>query len=301
MYPPEVIHALREALRSAYWYKDDLRRFFLVCDLPDNIISKQGWHDSQEYKVIIVGKVLDELISMGDEGIGPMRRLIQSVLAIPNFDHLKNLEDGAAKVSAARKSVEALRHLVQKHDASFQKKREERTVQASKLAEAIRRWNDEIERLQTRFNELVATENAQKRGILFEKFLYDLFVAHDLNPRGSFRIVGEQIDGAFEFEGTQFLLEAKWEKSPLGAAPLDSFSRKVERKLENTLGLFVALNGFTEDGLTAFRGTRPAVILMDGQDLAIVLQGLVDFRNLLKRKIRYAAQTGDPFLRALDL
>jgi hypothetical protein len=301
MYPPEVIHALKEALRHAYWYKDDLRLFFRACDLPDNIVSKQGWHDSQEYKVRIVGNVIDELISMDEEGIGPIRRLIQGVLDIPNFDHLQKLEDGAKKVSVARKSVETLRRLSEEHDVSFRQKKEAQATQASKIAEAIKRRNEEIEGLQVRFNELVGTKNAQRRGILFEGFLYDLFVAYDLNPRGSFRIVGEQIDGAFEFEGTQFLLEAKWEEEPLGAAPLDSFSKKVERKLENTLGLFIALNGFTEGGLAAFSGTRPSVILSDGQDLAIVLQGLDDFRELLKRKIRHAAQTGDPFLRALDL
>jgi hypothetical protein len=31
---------------------------------------------------------------------------------------------------------------------------------------------------------------------------------------------------------------------------------------------------YTEEGLAAFRGGRPAVILMDGEDLALVLQGL---------------------------
>lgn len=301
MYPPEVIQALKEALRNIYWYKDDLRLFFLACELPDNMITKQGWHDSQEYKVRIAGKVLDELILMGEAGLGYMRRIIQGILDIRNFDYLRNLEDGAAKVSAARKSVEVLRELVLKHDTTFRKEREERAVRTDRFTQVMKRRNDEIERLQGQFYELVAAENAQKRGVLFQGFLWELFNAYDLNPRGPFRITGEEIDGAFEFEMTQFLLEAKWQKDPVGAAPLDSFSKKVERKLENTLGLFVALNGFTEDGLEAFSGTRPLIILMDGQDLAVVLQGLVDFRDLLKRKVRYASQTGKPFLRARDI
>lgn len=301
MYPPEVIQALKEALRNIYWYKDDLRLFFLSCEVPNNIIVKQGWHDPQEYKVRIAGNVLDELISMGDAGLGHIRRIIRTVLDIRNFDHLRNLEDGAAKVSAARESVEVLRELVLKHDATITKEREERATRTDRFAHVTRRWNDEIEHLQAQFYELVATENPQERGLLFQNFLWELFKAHDLNPRSSFRITGEEIDGAFEFETTQFLLEAKWQKDPMGAAPLDSFSKKVERKLENTLGLFVALNGFTENGLEAFSGTKPSIILMDGEDLAVVLQGLVDFRDLLKRKVRYASQTGDPFLRARDL
>jgi hypothetical protein len=301
MYPPEVIQALKEALRNIYWYKDDLRLFFLSCEVPNNIITKQGWHDPQEYKVRIVGNVLDDLISMGETGLGYIRRTIQTILDIHNFDYLRSLEDGATKVSAARKSVEVLREMVMKHDATIIKEREERATRTDNLANAAKRWNDAIERLQRQFYELVKTEDRQKRGFLFQDFLFELFKAHDLNPRGSFRIIGEEIDGAFEFEMTQFLLEAKWEKDPLGAAPLDSFSKKVERKLENTLGLFVALNGFTEDGLEAFSGTRPSIILMDGEDLAVVLQGLVDFRDLLKRKVRYTSQTGNPFLRAREL
>jgi len=301
MYPPEVIRALKEALRNIYWYKDDLRLFFLACELPDNVIAKQGWHDSQEYKVRIASKVLDELISMDDAGLGHIRRITQRILDIPNFDHLRNLEDGADKVSAARKSVEVLRELVLKHDATLRKEREEQAVRTNRFVQAMKRLNDEIGRLQIQFYELVATENAQQRGFLFQNFLWELFTAHDLNPRGPFRNTGEEIDGAFEFDMTQFLLEAKWQKESVGAASLDSFSKKVERKLENTLGLFVALNGFTESGLGAFSGSRPSIILLDGEDLAVVLQGLVDFRDLLKRKVRYASQTGNPFLRARDI
>jgi hypothetical protein len=123
-----------------------------------------------------------------------------------------------------------------------------------------------------------------------------LFDSHDLHPRGTFRLEGQEIDGAFEFDNTQFLLEAKWEKDRIGNQPLESFSRRVEKRLENTLGLFISLNGYTTDGMKALKqGTRPSIILMDGEDLAYVLQGLVDLTDLLKRKIRYAAQFGEPF------
>lgn len=296
-----MVTALKGALRGVYWYKDDLRLFFQTCELPPALIAKQGWHDPQEYKVRIAGRILDELVAMGEEGVGPMRRLIQALLDIRSLDHLRHLEDGAEKVSAARKSIEALREIVYRHDETFRRQQEEQAARKDALAEALRRKNDERERLQGQFYEVVGNADHQQRGLLFEKFLRDLFDAYDLNPRGSFRITGEQIDGAFEFETTQYLMEAKWQKEPVGTAPLDSFSKKVDRKLENTLGFFISLNGFAEEGLTAFRGTRPAVILMDGEDLAVVLQGLLDFRDLLKRKVRYASQTGDPFLRARDM
>lgn len=300
MYPPELLHALKDALKSAYWYKNDLRLFLQACEVPPRILANQAWHDPQEYKVKIASRVIDELVAGGDAGIGVIRRMTKALLDIPSFRHLENLEDGAAKVSQARQAVERLRELVAAHDGELVKRRAERSTLQEKLSRVFDRRVEELSDLRTRFFELAALTDHQQRGRLFESFLYELFVAHDLNPRGPFRIAGEQIDGAFEFEGTHFLLEAKWESSLLGAAPIDSFSKKVERKLENTLGLFIGLNGFTDEGLAAVRGGRPSVVMMDGQDLAIVLQGLFDFRDLLKRKIRHAAHTGDPFLRAAD-
>jgi hypothetical protein len=41
-------------------------------------------------------------------------------------------------------------------------------------------------------------------------------------------------------------------------------------------------------------------VRMDGENLALALQGLIDFRELLKRKVRHASHTGDPYLKARD-
>src|SRR5713101_6700661 len=155
MYPPEVVRALKDAVKSVYWYKDDLRLFLIAVDLPKGLVAKQGWHDPQEYKVRIVGKILDELIESGEEGLGPIRRLIQSVLNIPNFDHLGNLDDGAAKVQAARRTVEALRELVSRHDESFRERGVDRNSAGNKIVDSIKRRNDELERLSGRFTQLV--------------------------------------------------------------------------------------------------------------------------------------------------
>jgi hypothetical protein len=77
---------------------------------------------------------------------------------------------------------------------------------------------------------------------------------------------------------------------------LDAFSGKITRKLENTLGLFLAINGFAEAGIDAHSTVRPVMILMDGSDLMAVLEGRVDLLELLLRKRRHAAETGRIFL-----
>lgn len=111
----------------------------------------------------------------------------------------------------------------------------------------------------------------QARGYGYERFLKSLFEANGLHPRASFRPLGEQIDGSFEAAGETYLLEAKWQAIPVGAADLRAFNGKVEEKAAWSRGLFVSESGFSEEGLSAFgRGKR--VVCMDGLDIYEMLQ-----------------------------
>jgi hypothetical protein len=95
-------------------------------------------------------------------------------------------------------------------------------------------------------------------------------------------------------------MDAKWEKSPIGAREIRNFKEQVESKLDNTLGLFISINGFTEEGVQAVQRSRPNLILLDGEDLSAALEGLIDLRELLNRKLRHAAQTGNIYRRYRD-
>jgi hypothetical protein len=140
----------------------------------------------------------------------------------------------------------------------------------------------------------------QTRGYAFEKFLKDLFDANGLAGRASFRLVGEQIDGSFELAAETYLLEAKWTSPQTGATDLRSFNAKVEEKAAWSRGLFVSHSGFTPDGLAAFgRGKR--VICMDGFDLYEMLDKNLSFADVMAKKVRRAAESGNPFVRVRDL
>ena len=140
----------------------------------------------------------------------------------------------------------------------------------------------------------------QSRGYAYEKFLKDLFDANGLAARASFRLVGEQIDGSFELASETYLLEAKWTSTQTGANDLRSFNGKVEEKAAWSRGLFVSDSGFTPDGLTAFgRGKR--VVCMDGLDLYEMLDRNLSFVDVMTKKVRRAAESGNPFVRVRDL
>lgn len=140
----------------------------------------------------------------------------------------------------------------------------------------------------------------QRRGYKFEAFLKSLFDENEMAGRASFRIVGEQIDGSFEANGEVYLLEAKWTSRPIGANDLRSFNAKVEDKAAWSRGLFVSDSGFTEEGLIAFgRGKR--LVCMDGLDISEMLRSRISLSEVLKRKVRRAAETGRPFVRVREL
>jgi hypothetical protein len=107
--------------------------------------------------------------------------------------------------------------------------------------------NEKLTELRTSFYEMVKLP-AQARDYALEKFLNGLFALFDIDAKSPFRISGEQIDGAFTFEG-EFLLEAKWQDAKTPVADLDSFAGKVGRKLDNKLGRFLSMNGFQDSAI----------------------------------------------------
>jgi len=158
-----------------------------------------------------------------------------------------------------------------------------------------------LEQLEKELTEL-ANLSPQERGYRFEKFLGQLFEVFGMAPRSAFRLVGEQIDGSFQFQGDTYLVEAKWHNAPLGLEALLVFSGKVEGKAEWSRGLLISYSGFTQDGLEAFaRGRRTNIICMDSVDLYYILHGKLDLRVVLERKVRYAAETNQAHVSVKEL
>ncbi|ATY34823.1 restriction endonuclease [Sphingomonas psychrotolerans] len=137
--------------------------------------------------------------------------------------------------------------------------------------------------------------DAHPRGYAFEKYLKRLFDTFYLNARAPFTLVGEQIDGSFQLGHETYLLEAKWQKEPIGVLELHGFHGKVEQKASWARGLFVSFGGFTDVGLQAFGQAAKRVICMEGRDIYEALDRNIPIDTVLERKVRHAAETGLPF------
>lgn len=295
-----AINSLKEALSAIYWYKSDLRSFLLATISDNELLSKINWN---EYKINICGNLVNYMQLHEETYQKDMLKLISEIVKISDFSHLKKLDGGEEKARTAKNAVHALREfsktfLGQQEDLDKAEAARKKQYEDSLKNQELR---NKLKELKIEYFELISSDDHQKRGFKLEKVIKNLFVLFDLDPKASFRIVGEQIDGAFTFESTDYLFEAKWTKELISIEDLDAFSGKLSRKLENTLGLFLSINGFSEDGIRAHTTGRKMMILMDGSDLMAVLEERVDLMELLYRKKRWASQTGNIYLRIHEI
>lgn len=211
---PAAIQALKEALTLVYWYKSELRSFLSHCISDPNILSRLNW---DEYKRNIVATVVDHLAMNEEVYQRDIIRLMSEVANVTDFSHLQKLEDGNKKAKEAKAAVEALRAQLKGHQdiEEEQKQSEQRRQKAHDKLMQVNAVQEELDKLKTEFYSLVSSDNPQQRGYSLEKVLKGLFELFDLDPKASFKIIGEQIDGAFSFEGTDYLLEANGNRTLL--------------------------------------------------------------------------------------
>ena len=292
-----IVAPLTEALSLAFWYKKDLRAF-LSTALPDvGLVSHLDWTD---YKRNIVAQLVDTLAKNQSKYLEEFLNLTLATADISDPNHLKRLEDGQQKYEEAvaalatlQKQVGPYRQLRSEEQEADRHRREEDARNAVQRA-----TREKLLELKQLLYELAAEVDHQKRGYALEKLLSRLFALYDIDAKASFRIIGEQLDGGFTFENTEYLFEAKWRNEKSNVADLDSFAGKIGRKLENTLGLFLSVNGFQDSAIKTYSQNRPALFLMDGSDLSAVLEDRIGLPELLPRKRQHASHTGEVFISA---
>lgn len=291
-FSPASITALKEALINIYWKKQDLKNFVKLTIDNDSIVSTINWEFNRKFES--VNELVDRMVSRKDIYHDDLVNLIYEVSNMTDFSHLRIWEDPELKIAKAEESVTRLRQFAQGYFKIEEEKKEieKRKKKTQEYLKTVKKGQEQIEKLKQDFMILAMESNHQKRGIQLEKFLNNLFTLFDLNPKQSFTLADEQIDGAFTFENNDYLLEAKWQKKPVETGDLKKFAGTLSDKLKNTLGLFISIDGFSK-GSQEFTGSNArTMILMDGMDLSLVLDQRIDLHHLLFRKRRYASETG---------
>lgn len=290
---------MKEALLHAFWYRNDLRAFLMSCVSDRALIAQLDWTD---YKRNIIAQLIDRLAADQHKYFDDLLNLLLATAEITDPTHLKAVEDGHSKYAAAVVAIESLRKQVEPYrtirsEGELAAKRREEDQSRHEMKRAIA---EKLEILKSDFYEIVKM-SAQARGYALEKFLNQLFALFDMDAKGSFRIIGEQIDGAFTHEGTEFLLESRWRQEKSSVGDLDGFAGKIGRKLDNTLGVFLSMSGFEETAIDTHSTNRPVMILMTGADLSAIIEGRITLPQLITRKRQHAAQTGHVLIEAYTL
>lgn len=294
---PASLQALTSALSRAFWYKKDMRAFLHASIGDRALVAQLDWDASKRQ---IASQLVDSLAADQRRHLNTILKLMFDLGDITDPSYLKELDDGEIKYEAAVQALNALRMQTERF-RSLQTEEEiaarRRQMERARL-EQKRVMAAELEKLEEQFCDMTKLD-PQTRGYGLERFLNELFMLFDIDARAPFKNLGEQIDGAFTLENTEFILEAKWQQGLTPPIDLDIFSRKVGRKLENTLGLFLSINGFAANSIDLHsRGQRPSIILMTGEDLVAVLEGRIPLTNLITRKRQHAARTGEILLTA---
>lgn len=288
------ILALKEALVTIYYRKKDLRQFIELTIENSAIVSTIDWTDNVKYES--VSQLIDRMVKRQDFYQTDLLKLVQEVGNMNDFSHLEYWEkENKGLIKKAELAVNKLRQQAKGHFEiieELKKAEERRELNKEKLKDSIA-YQQKLDELKMEFYQIASNTNSQQKGFQFEKFLNKLFTFFDLDPKSAFKVIGEQIDGAFTFDNTDYLLEAKWQEKHIIAADLYTFGGKIQGKLKNTLGLFISLGPYSSECTETGSPVLKSMILMDGMDLMQILEGRIRLNDLILIKRRHASQTGD--------
>lgn len=290
------ILALKEALSVIYWKKENLRDFIKLTLNNSAIVGTIDWTATKRESV---KELVERMTNRTDLYRDDLMNLLLAVTDFNDFSHLDFWDEDGSKKKKAKLAVENLRkhtkgyiQITQEQDESRKRKLEvEKRIAKSKSLD------EELNTLKQRFTTISMIKDKQKRGFELEPFLNDLFLLYDLDPKGSFKNYGEQIDGAFTFDNTDYLLEAKW-KQQVNRGDLATFTYKVESKLKIAMGLVITMDGLTPQAISS---DFKSIIIMDGSDIMAILDGRVNLPDLLYRKRRKANETGNIYVRFFEM
>lgn len=298
---PAAYDALIEALTTMYWNRGPFERFLRLSlrDCPE-LLAGLSFDD---YKRRIASELVGNLADNEDRYQAVTLRLMIEVAAMDDFTNLQQQKDRPELLEAAKDANSKLRRWTEEYSSLVEAKERLRAEKVAEEAgfEARRSLERVLTELKATFVSLHSEADEQRRGKKFESLLNELFHLYDLNPRRSFSLSGEQIDGAFTYSTDDYLLEAKWENGPAARRDVDVLAEVVRRKSKNTLGLFVAVNGFSKPAVDAHSNCGSALVFMDGTDLYSVLDGQITLTDVLEAKRRHLSETGLPLFLVKDM
>lgn len=298
---PHILERVETALAEVFQYHNQMDDFLRRAGLPDSRLatirqraedrSKAAGKFLRAPKRYIVQELLRELGTDNRDG----DRLIAAIvtaLCKGRFPDATGNGQAAVDDLKAQRIDESREAAERRAEADRQRRAAEQDRERSGALAAAKH-----ERFRQDFLVLHGHQNHQQRGFALERFLNEFFDYAGLSPRGSFRIVGEQIDGSFSWAGKTHLVEAKWVEEPVAGAEFGAFVYKVGGKTADTRGLYISINGYSPHAIAGLNGKGELrFICIDGAHLLRSLEPGRSLPALLEILWRHASETGEAYL-----
>ena len=294
--PFEVREAVVAVFGKAFWLKDPMKGLLTSAGVPAEMFDRYA--DESKFK--IARHILSDLDAMGEDGWLIQRRIVTELCALRGVpDPSVPSQDEAVTAMRALKEL-ALAHQLASDEA--RSTNQQRVAEAKIRQAALLARQEKVQQLRRDFYAMAsANDDPQDRGYGLEDLLADLFELNEIGYRRPYRTPTEQIDGHFNFKGFDYLVEARWRSVRPTSADLGAFKSKIDNKLSSTRGIFVAIIGFrSEVVLAATQGSSSNILLVDGEDLTLILEGHVSLTDALDLKVQKAAQEGILFFPLRD-
>lgn len=297
-FPADIKGCMKDCILAILWPKQDIFSLFADHGCTSNDLKViQAFKDENFSRSKMVDLMFTHLSAKPDGGLGPFRAILRSLLNWSRFDpyyfdKLKKLDR-----SKAEQCLSHLRQLQEIRDAKIKADRERRSA-----AEAVKQTpTTSLSVLKDLFLDMHAGKtSAQKRGYALESIIAELTKISGLEVTEPFRVNGEQIDGAIKFEGEHYIIEAKWQDKAAANEPVYQFVGKVEGKMYGR-GLFVSVHGFSDHVVkSVVQGKAIKTIFVDGEDLILVLESHLSFKEMLDRKIKAAQTQGKIYIHPIS-
>ena len=290
----KINYELKEAIvtlsGACFWFWNSFYSFLDSCGVPKTLQQKYPKEAFNKYQVM--RNILEHLEESNKIEV------INNIIS--NFFKLKNAVDrDQLDEKKAKQLLSEFRDIVGNDPIEKEIERREREKSRGNYKVAIDQQKSQRKRLEdlnSFFTSLITSSEytPQQRGYKLEEIFCDLLQLSELEYSRPYKTPdGEQIDGHFKYEKFDYLIESKWEDGQIKQKDLSIFDGKIKGKAQSTRGLFLAANGFDENAVNKFSGDSPRIILMTGEDLAMVLNGRVLFHDAMKAKIEAIVRYGN--------
>lgn len=148
------------------------------------------------------------------------------------------------------------------------------------------------------FRELENHPDAQQRGTEFERLLQRLFRLSGFDVQRNPPIARpRQTDLLARHGENLFLLEAKWQRDPVGIEELDSLHSRLRRAPRGTIGCCFSMSSFTRPALNRAAELRSAehgheVLLFDPREVRALMNGWMLLQDVVRTKLRALRERG---------